>query len=107
MMGAGCKNRFITVNKLVQERDLGGAVVPKFEERCKVYAERIQKRGTETTEDHETVAVQFVEWVIWYRSDLKRTDRIVYDSVEFEIIDIQEVGFRHETRVFTRSLRTP
>lgn len=104
-MSAGCKNRFITIKGLVRSRDASGALKPnEFEERCKVWAERIQKTGNETDANHQNAGSQMVDWIVWYRSDLRRTDRVVYDGVEYEIVDLQEIGFRVETRIFTRSL---
>lgn len=104
-MSAGCKTRFITIKKLVKSRDAGGAIRPDtFDERCKVWAERIQKSGGETNANNQNTGSQMVDWVVWYRTDLKRTDRIVYDGVEYEITDLQEVGFRKETRIITRSI---
>lgn len=104
-MSAGCKNRFITIKKLVKSRDKGGALRTNTpDERCKIWAERILKTGGETNANHQNTGSQLVDWVVWYRSDLKRTDRVVYEDVEYEIIDLQEVGFRKETRIFTRSI---
>ena len=107
MSGAGCKNRFIVIEKLTRDRDQGMAVKPNsFTERCRVWAERTQKPGTESgAKSHENVSTQEVEWCIWFRADILRTDRIIHEGTTYEITDIREEGYRAELKLTTKAVR--
>lgn len=107
-MSAGCKNRFITLLHRVEGRDESmAAKVDKFEVYASVYAERRQLSGTESSGGgkRELVSSQTVEFTCWYRDDVRRTDRVLLDGTAYDVFDIQEIGYRQETKLLTTASR--
>lgn len=69
-----------------------------------VWAQKTDLTEYEAEEQAQQVAVNRTTFRIRHRSDVKATDRVLYDSKEYEVIGIKELG-RREGLVLTTELR--
>lgn len=58
-------------------------------------ARRMQKSGTESTDNGREIGRQVVVYRLRYTAGLLLTDRAVEDGQVYDIIDIKEIGRRH------------
>lgn len=62
--------------------------------------------GTDDVQGGEFVAQMRGEFWIRFRSDIKTSDRIIYDARTFDIIDIVEMNYRDSLKIAVVERRT-
>lgn len=71
-----------------------------------VWAEKLDQHGREFFAAAGTNAERTTRFRIRYRSDVLQTDRIVLDSLNYDIVQVSEIGRREGLEIFARSAPT-
>lgn len=109
-MNAGRLDRKISLQQPTTTRDDFGQSTDAFSEVSRVWAQRRDISGKETTESDQPVAATRTEWTIRWRSDIRETWRVVTttDRIQtFEIVGILELGRREGLRLICEQTDRP
>lgn len=99
----GRLNRQITLQSFTTTQNDYNEDVPSWSTYATVWAALFYQRAEEITAAGGERGRQFIEFVIRYRSDVTASDRIVYNSENYEIVARQEVvGRDHYLKLIGR-----
>lgn len=102
-MEAGKLDRRISIRQLTLTQDEVGGQVEDYEtERAAVWAQKRDLSGRELILAQQTAAEATVRFFIRFRSDVELTDRIVYDSENYDIQHIAEIGRGEGLEILTK-----
>lgn len=109
MIRVGSMNRRLTILRttLGPDRDEYGVPIETISEVATVWAERIPKSEDEAmTKVDIEFAISIATFRIWFRADLKATDSLRCENVDYDITGIRELGFRERLEI-TAEARIP
>lgn len=110
MIRVGTMNRRLTILRTSQgeERDEYGVPISTTTEVATVWAERIPKSEDEAMSKVDIeFAISVVTFRIWFRTDLKATDGLRCEGVDYDITGIRELGFRERLEVTAEARTAP
>ena len=94
-MDAGHFNRRITLQSQTFAGDeFGMNSAPTFTTLATVWARVQPGGGSEQIQSNQRQEVATITFTIYYRSDISAATRLVYDGVNYNIQNVQEVGYR-------------
>ena len=96
-MKAGKKDRLITIQEPNESQDAVGQAVPAWADLATdpdVWAAKMDQKGREFFSSHQIVAEQATVFRIYYRDDLTRKMRVVYNGLNWDIHAIVEFARR-------------
>lgn len=93
-MRAGTLDRRITLLRRSQTRNAYGEQVETFTEYATVWGQRLDVTGREMFASKGTIAENSAQFRLRYRSDVLYTDRLQCDGVEYDIVQVAELGRR-------------
>lgn len=91
-MRAGLLDRRIELQHRTLTRDSHGQEVESFATYVTVWAQKRDTRGREAIASQQEFAENTAAFLVRWRSDVLRTDRIVYGSAQYNIRQIAEIG---------------
>lgn len=100
-MNAGRLDRKVELHRPTSTADTFGQKVETYTKEADVWAMKKDVAATEGIEGEQVVARVRTEWTIRYRSDIRPTWRVVYDSKTYTIDGILEIGRREGLRLLT------
>lgn len=91
----GQMDRTILIRRLTVSQDSEGAPTESYSTYATLWASKKDLAQTERDESsNKRVAIGQTSFVIWYRGDLRMTDLVQLDSVDYDIKSIREVGYK-------------
>ena len=93
-MRAGKLDRRVTIERAALTTNDFGEVVEAWQCVATVWAQQRPNRGGERFAAQQTVGGKVLTFHIRYRSDLTTRDRLIYDGLTYNILDIREIGRR-------------
>lgn len=106
-MRAGNLDRLIELRHRVLTQNSHGEQVPSYPSAyATVWAEKLDQRAREYFAAQGTQAEATTRFRIRWRSDVVMTDRLVLDSVNYDIVQISEIGRRQGLELFATSAPT-
>ena len=100
-------NRRITIQELTADspaQDTYGADSESWATHKKAWAERRDTGGAESYMGKALQAEVTHIWRLWYDSTITHKMRIYYESVAYDIININELGHREGLEIYTKAL---
>jgi len=91
-MRAGRLDTRIRIERSTTDRDDHGGVTQSWALLFEVWAQIAPLRGRELIAAAQTMPEAHTKFVIRYRAGITEADRIVYDSKNYDIIHIAELG---------------
>ena len=89
---AGKLDRRVTLQTNGPTQDTTGQPIESWTEIDEVWAEVVPLRGREFLAAQQVNADVTTRFLIRYRSDVGPADRVLYDSVGYDILSLTEVG---------------
>ncbi len=106
-MRAGLLDRRLSLYHRVLTQSSHGEQVPSYPSAyATVWAEKLDQRAREYFAAQGTQAEATTRFRIRWRSDVVMTDRLVLDSVNYDIVQISEIGRRQGLELFATSAPT-
>ena len=104
-MVVGKMDRRITIQQNSGVIDsLTGEQTDAWTDVCEVWGRRIQNAGMQRMQGEQPISVGTDLWFIRFRSDVTEAMRVVYDSVNYEILSIQEIGRKDSLKLMVQRL---
>lgn len=94
-MNSGRLDRQITIERNAGTRDAYGQVSESWGTYKTLWAQKIEAKGTEAQIDAQQQGERPVTFRVRYRDDLLTSDRLVYNSDSYDILNFVEIGRRH------------
>ena len=109
MSNPGRLDRRITIQQNTPTRDSVGQSIDSWADLATVWAEVVPVSGSESFQAKQVGAEAVAKFRIRYRSDVLRKMRVVYDSDNYDIADIQEDRRfeRRQYQIITATARVP
>lgn len=100
-MEAGKLNRYVTIQSKTTSRSASGRNYETWSTLASVWANKLPRAGNEGIEADRNVYRIFDEWEIYYLSTVTPKCRIYYDGVYYNIISVEEIGFKEGMKLRT------
>jgi SPP1 family predicted phage head-tail adaptor len=101
-MRAGALDRRITIQALTVSQGATGGVVETWADLATVWAQWLPGAGNEKFVAPAVYAEASGRFRVRYRPGVTARNRVLYNGIEWDIIDIQEVGRRDGLDLFVR-----
>lgn len=101
-MLSGRLDRRIAIYVPVSTRDAEGGKIDTFGLLATVWAQKLDIKGQEIIEGGQVVARAEIEFRIRYRSDFDEKARVVFENINYDIVQIAEIGRRDGRRIFAK-----
>ena len=98
-------DRAIRIEQATPSRDGSGAEILTWGLLCTRWASMRYASGSENTSSQKETASASVIFTTRYISGITEKDRLVYDSKNYDIIQINEIGRRHYHEIITEYRR--
>lgn len=103
-MKAGRMDRRVDLqHRALAAPNVHGEQVPSWTTYATVWAERLEGGGREAFIAQTTYASTDVRFRIRHRTDVVLTDRVVFDSKNFDVVGVSEIGRREGLELFARA----
>jgi len=106
-MNIGKMDRRITIQSATNTVDTFGQRNESWSDRRTTWAAKRDELATERVEAGQVVEVVRTTWTLRFDSDLKHTERIVYDSETYYILGIMELGRKEGHKVLSEKRSSP
>jgi SPP1 family predicted phage head-tail adaptor len=105
-MDAGLLNRRITLQSQSFAGDeFGLNSAPTFTTIATVWARVQPGGGNEQVQASQRQDIASVVFSIYYRSDINAASRIIYNGLNYNIINVSEIGYRHLLQLTAEVIR--
>ena len=104
MTCAGKLNYYVELQSQSTAQDAAGEEVESFATLANVWAERMSRKVSERYIDDQFSGKRSSVWRIRYRSDVDNLDRLVYNSVNYDIIGVYEEGKERDLIIVTEAI---
>jgi SPP1 family predicted phage head-tail adaptor len=101
-MMSGRLDRRITIQMPAATRDEEGGKVDNFTTVATVWAQKIDIKGQEIVEGGQFVPRAEIKFRIRYRDDFDESARIVFESTNYDIVQIAEIGRREGREILAK-----
>ena len=101
---AGKLNRRIALQSNAPIQDTYGDMIESWSLIGNVWAEMVSAKGSEKFTAQQDAGFDTVVWRIRYRSDLDNLDRVVYDGQNYDILGVNEEGYRTNLILITKAI---
>ena len=103
-MAIGQMDRRVVLKTYTESRDAYGQPIKTWSTLATVWAKVMTDSGGEGQDNKQEIARSRVLITIRYRSDIDEMTKVTYDSQDYDIINIKEIG-RREYQELTTTLR--
>ena len=103
-MKAGELNRRIQVQEKTVSRGTSGGESFAWALKVSLWAMAEDKGGKEMVEIEALITTHLINFSVRYRTDLDTEMRIVYATKDYEIISINEIGFKEGLLITTQKI---
>jgi len=105
MRPSGRKDRVIELYHRDSGVDANGSPVTTFTKFLTTFAEVIWTSGSEALKFAQPVSQVSARFIIHFRSDILESDKIVFESKDWNVRAIKELGRRRELEIFAEVIR--
>jgi SPP1 family predicted phage head-tail adaptor len=105
-MDIGKMDRLITIQAPTVTYDSEGSASKSWSTGYQVWGEVIQKGGRETFRHEQVSAEADIIFRIYYNATVipDRTQRVVYNSTNYNIVDVRELGYGERWEIMAKSV---
>lgn len=103
-MKAGELNRRITIQEKTVTRGTSGGEAFTWTDKVLLWAQANDEGGKEVVENEALITVHLMDFVLRYRTDLDTEMRIIYNTKIYEILSIDELGFKVGLKITTQKI---
>ncbi len=101
-LDAAALDRRIRIEQRTSTQGADGGEVVVWVLRVELWAQVMHTRGQEALMAQQHTADAEVEFRIRWRADVRQTDRIVYDSQNYDVQYLAEMGRRRKLRIVAK-----
>jgi len=93
------KARKVIVQRYTESTNDFNEVIETWADFLTVWAEITPQTGTEVFRSDKETALRSAKFLLWYDSRILDTDRIVYESENYNITYRREIGFQNQLEI--------
>jgi len=101
---AGKLNRRLALQSNTPSQDSYGDTIESWSLIGNVWAEMVSAKGSEKFTGQQDAGFDTVVWRIRYRSDLDNLDRVVFESQNYDILGVNEEGYKTNLILITKAI---
>lgn len=101
---AGSRDRYIEIQSNTPTEGDGGEQVPSWSTLDNVWAKKLSAKAAEKWTGEQFQGYRTVVWEILYRTDITNLQRVVYDSVNYDVLGVTEVGYKQGLMLITEAI---
>ena len=94
----GNMRRTLIIKRLTSTKDDYGAVTNVYNDFMTLKAELVVQKGNVVKNSQELFTQSTLTFLIYYR-DILFTDRVEYESQDYKIIDIDQIGYHEQLKL--------
>lgn len=102
-MTAGKKKYTIGIYELIKFQTESGAETETFKLKYKLKAETKFNNNSIVIENNEIVQTDRLSFIV-YKRDIKYTDRIIFDGINYSIISINPLSYSNELEIICEKI---
>lgn len=103
-MFSGKLDRLVTLETNTPSADTHGQPIESWSTIASVYAEKMNPKAVERYVNNQDAGFRTVVWRIRWRSDVDNLDRVTYDSNNYQVKGVTEVGRKHYLLLLTEAI---
>jgi len=101
---AGSRDRYIELQSNTPTEGAGGEQVPGWSTLANVWAKKLSTKASEKWTGEQFVGKRVIVWEILHRTDVDNLDRVVYESNNYDILGVTEVGYKQGLMLITEAI---